>query len=114
VSIYRVGLTYDLYVLWRAWRFRRVPQHVDMTRWALGRLRRKLSYIASQARARNWRAVHNSFNGWLAESASCPKAGRGATRARALADLAHHQRQVQETGQPGHCLSLWGRAVRRG
>jgi hypothetical protein len=40
-----------------------------MGRWDLTRssIRRQRRYLVRQARARNWRAVKNSFNGYLAE-----------------------------------------------
>ena len=48
-------------------------------------LRAQVSYLSFQTRARNWRAVRNSFNGYLAEHDGHPhNAGTGWTRKAAL------------------------------
>jgi hypothetical protein len=62
------------------------------------RARRKLiadcRYPLGQARRRNWRAVRNWFNGYLAEPRELPAAltrcGKGWTRGRAYRDLQRH------------------------
>ncbi|MER5584074.1 hypothetical protein ABT090_20880 [Streptomyces asoensis] len=55
------------------------------------RLRLDLGYPIRQARARNWRAVKNYFNGYLAEHAHFgTRCGTGWTRGRAYRDLARH------------------------
>lgn len=57
---------------------------------ALRRLRNGLRYPLRQARARDWRAVRNYFNGYLAEPEDWPagvtRCGSGWTRRRALRD----------------------------
>ncbi|MFC8832326.1 hypothetical protein ACFT8V_03890 [Streptomyces griseoincarnatus] len=55
------------------------------------RFRLDLRYPFRQARARNWRAVKNYFNGYLAEHATLgTRCGTGWTRGRAYRDLARH------------------------
>lgn len=60
------------------------------------RLRTGLRYMLEQARKRNWRAVRNYFNGYLAEWHYCPpgvvhyRCGKGWTKRRALRDLGRH------------------------
>ena len=57
-------------------------------------IRADLGYLAYQVRRRNWRAVKNNFNGYLAEPHDLPdgfkRAGSGWTKARALRSLARH------------------------
>lgn len=66
-----------------AWRQRR-----------MGRMKSEWRYFKSQVRKGNWRAVHNTFNGYLAEvqysSMHHTRAGHGWTKRRALADLGRH------------------------
>lgn len=53
--------------------------------WRYGRLRAGLRYLHLQAKARNWRAVRNYFNGYLAEHEhGGHNAGRGWTKRAAL------------------------------
>lgn len=63
------------------------------------RVRRGLWYLRRQAARREWRAVKNYFNGYLAEPCPLPdgfiRCGSGWTRARALRDL---QRRMARTG----------------
>lgn len=48
--------------------------------WRSGRLHVSRRYLKHQIKARNWRAVRNHFNGWLAEHEGCHhNAGRGWT-----------------------------------
>ncbi len=60
------------------------------------RLRTGIRYVVEQARRRNWRAVRNYFNGYLAEWHYCPpgvahtRCGKGWTKRRALRDLGRH------------------------
>lgn len=55
------------------------------------RFRQTLRYVARQVRARNWRAVRNSFNGYLAEVSYSDirhtRCGRGWTKRAALSSL---------------------------
>jgi hypothetical protein len=56
-----------------------------------------LRYVLTQARARNWNAVRNYFNGYLAEHAYAgSRAGTGWTRGRAYRDLARHLADGQQ------------------
>ncbi|WP_027930730.1 hypothetical protein [Amycolatopsis thermoflava] len=73
VDIYPVGLLHD-------WKHRKIRP-----------LRRALRYPIRQARAGNWRAVSNYFNGYLAEHQTehC-NAGHGWTKRRAHRDLNRH------------------------
>jgi len=80
VDVYPVGLWHDLQ------HFRRGvhrPRRIQRLRYAL-------RYPLRQARAGNWRAVKNYFNGYLAEPADFPpgvtRCGSGWTRRRALRD----------------------------
>lgn len=91
VDVYAVGVLAELLRLGRSLRAR----HPQAIRHALGRLRWTGSYLIGQARARNWRAVRNTFNGYLAEHRSLgSRAGRGWTRRRALADLYRHLAEI--------------------
>ena len=60
------------------------------------KIRSLLRYLKSQAQARNWRAVRNSFNGYLAEWHYPPegmiyhRCGKGWTRKRAIRRLGIH------------------------
>ena len=61
-----------------------------------GRARYGLRYVWDQAKAREWRSVRNSFNGYLAEwhyppnGLSLSRCGRGWTRAAARRSLGRH------------------------
>lgn len=67
LDVYPVGLLMD-------WKHRKVRP-----------LRRALRYPLRQARAHNWRAVRNYFNGYLAEHDGHPhNAGRGWTKRAAV------------------------------
>lgn len=53
--------------------------------WRYGTMRRGVRYLFRQARAKNWRAVRNYFNGYLAEhDGHAHNAGRGWTRRAAI------------------------------
>ena len=65
------------------------------------RFRHDLRYPLRQARARNWRAVKNYFNGYLAEHAHLgTRCGTGWTRGRAYRDLARHLNSDPRTARP--------------
>ncbi len=87
VAIYPVGVLADLLALRRA-------RHHGLLRWALRRLLGTLRRVAGQARARNWRAVKNAFNGYLAEPTPFPehmrRCGSGWTKRRAMRSLRRH------------------------
>jgi hypothetical protein len=59
----------------------------------LAPMRQELRYTIRQARRGNWRAVRNTFNGYLAEPIILPinlhRVGSGWTKQRALRSLAH-------------------------
>lgn len=49
--------------------------------WKRRRLKSEWRYMVQQARNRNWRAVRNTFNGYLAEHENHPhNCGRGWTK----------------------------------
>jgi hypothetical protein len=60
---------------------------------------REASYLRRQIAARNWRAVRNSFNGYLAEPYAFPdgmtRCGSGWTRRRAINDLLRHYQETR-------------------
>lgn len=81
ITIYPVGLLHD----WQQF------IHNPDRKTARRRFRLDLRYPIRQARARNWRAVKNYFNGYLAEHDSLgTRCGTGWTRGRAYRDLARH------------------------
>lgn len=83
VDVYRVGI-FD---------------HVHHHGWREG-VRREWRFLRTVTAERNWRAVKNSFNGWLAEPTPWPdglnRCGSGWTRRRAVASL---RRQCAKAGQ---------------
>ena len=83
LDVYPVGLFRDLRYRKQGWR----------------RLCQALRYPFYQARQRNWRAVKNYFNGYLAEPAEMPpglrRCGSGWTRRRAVTD---YRRRLQRAG----------------
>lgn len=82
IDIYRVGVLDALRADWRI---------VTVLRRRPYRLRQEARYLLMQAKRRNWRAVRNSFNGFLAEHRYAgTRCGHGWTRQRALADLRRH------------------------
>jgi hypothetical protein len=89
VDVYPVGLLRDLLQF----------THGLHRPRALRRLRHSFRYPLRQARAGDWRAVRNYFNGYLAEPASWPpgvtRCGSGWTRRRALRDWQRRARQDQ-------------------
>lgn len=89
IDVYPVGLL-------AAWQeFIHTPDRAAARR----RFRYALRYPVSRARAGNWRAVKNYFNGYLAEPKDWPdgltRCGTGWTRGRAYRDL---QRLVHAAG----------------
>jgi hypothetical protein len=82
VDVYPVGLLADLQRDWRmVTKLRKRPIYVA----------RRLRYLRERIARREWRAVKNTFNGYLAEPAEWPdgltRCGSGWTRRRALSDL---------------------------
>jgi hypothetical protein len=68
-------------------------QHRIRQGWT--RLRQELRYMLRQTRVRNWRAVKNTFNGYLAEHESLGRrCGTGWTKRRAIRDLYRHLAEV--------------------
>jgi hypothetical protein len=100
VDVYPVGVLADLRHAWRYLTARRFPACVGppSPAWRIARARASLRYIrrtlVRQVRARNWRALKNTFNGYLAEPREFPpgdyrrRCGTGWTKARALRSLA--------------------------
>lgn len=64
------------------------------------RIRGGLRYLRYQLKRRNWRAIGNYFNGYLAEvqysSMKHYRCGHGWTRRRALSDLGRHLGEVNQ------------------
>ena len=90
VDIYPVGVLARLLRIRHAMKARRA----DLTRWAVDGLRTELRYVATFARAGNWRGVKNAFNGYLAEPTPFPeglrRCGSGWTKRRAMRSLRRH------------------------
>lgn len=90
VDVYPVGWLAEL---GRAWRRLHIPGHRRGWWWGL---HWELGYTARRARSRDWRAVRNTFNGYLAEPHDWPqdgslrRCGSGWTRGRALRSLRRH------------------------
>lgn len=84
IDIYSVGLLEDLLQF----------VHMPDRRYARRKLINGLKYPVRQARRRNWRAVKNWFNGYMAEPRELPpgfiRCGKGWTRGRAYRDLQRH------------------------
>lgn len=61
-------------------------------------------YVHGQAKRNNWRAIRNSFNGYLAEvswgTMQHRRCGHGWTRNRALADLGRHLGELNSDRRP--------------
>lgn len=78
-----------------AWRFLTLPELAGRRGNAWKFLRQQWLYCVRQARRRNWRAVKNQFNGYLAEHRTRgTRCGHGWTRRRALRDLYRHLAEV--------------------
>ncbi|MFD6565361.1 hypothetical protein [Micromonospora profundi] len=90
VDIYPVGVLAELL------RLRRALTNYDTkaTGWAVGRLRAEMRSVAARVRQRDWRAVKNKFNGYLAEPTPFPegvhRCGSGWTKRRAMRSLRRH------------------------
>lgn len=99
VHIYAVGLLDHLRTVRGTWK------HLGR-REAIRTLRHRLGYLRHQIRARNWRAVRNYFNGYLAEPLTHDEAwtrcGHGWTRKRALRDLNRHMDKLARDGGESH------------
>lgn len=84
VDVYPVGVLAELLRLRNALRYRR-PEAI---RWALGRVRGEVRFIAEDARVGNWRAVRNAVGGYHAEHRDFGlRCGTGWTKRRAVRDL---------------------------
>lgn len=90
IDIYPVGW---LATVQRMWRYLTCAELAGHRRQAWSELRKAWRYTAYQARRRNWRAVKNAFNGYLAEPEEFPlgdyrrRCGSGWTKRRALRSL---------------------------
>lgn len=99
IDVYPVGVLKRLLHTWHVLTARKFPASVGPPSWLwrLSRARISLGYIpktvARHLRARNWRALKNAFNGYLAEPYEFPPGdyrrccGTGWTKARALRSL---------------------------
>ena len=98
IDVYPVGW---LSAILRSWSGLR---HAPRNRWfhTISPLRAQWRYLVGRARDRNWRAIKNSFNGYLAEPRAFPagltRCGSGWTRKRALRSLARHARKAANRG----------------
>ncbi len=94
VDVYPVGLLADLRIDWRNLRNRKALRAAGV-RPSL-RIRWTVRHLIGCMRAGNWRAVKNTFNGYLAEPRDWPeglrRCGSGWTRKRALRSLERHIR----------------------
>lgn len=106
VDVYPVGWLAELRAAWRLLTYR--PRVIDglpalptpAWRWRVGEARHALSRVwrhnVRHVRARDWHALKNTFNGYLAEpyvwpeDGSLRRCGSGWTRARALRSLRRH------------------------
>lgn len=81
IDVYAVGLLHDLAAF----------VHTPDRKHARSMLRYRLRYPFRQAKAGNWRAVRQYFNGYMAEPSAWPegltRCGTGWTRGRAYRDL---------------------------
>ncbi len=94
IDVYAVGWLADIL---RAWRCLTVPELAGHRGNAWRFLRQEWRYNVRQVKAGNWRAVRNSFNGYLAEHHTRgTRCGHGWTRRRALRDLYRHLAEVTE------------------
>lgn len=99
IDVYPVGALAELARAWRYLTVRQFPASVGPPSWAwrVNRARASLRHIRQtvvrHVRARNWRALKNTFNGYLAEPFEFPpgdyrrRCGTGWTKAGALRSL---------------------------
>ena len=88
IDVYPVGWLADIK---RAWRCLTVEELHGRRGNAWRILRQRWQYTTRQAKRGNWRAVRQSFNGYLAEHPTRgTRCGTGWTRRRALNSLARH------------------------
>lgn len=87
IDVYPVGVLAVLLGLGRSIRAR----HPKAIRASLVRIRGEVRYLRRQAKAGDWRAVRNAFNGYLAEHPTRgTRCGHAWTKRRALRDLHRH------------------------
>lgn len=91
IEVYPVGVLRTLQTVLAAIRYRQFRQ---AKAWA----RQEARHVVGQARRGNWRAVRNSFNGYLAEDEDSPYCGHGWTHARALRSLERRRQAWMEGG----------------
>jgi len=114
VDVYPVGVLKQLIHTWHILTARKFPASVGAPSplWRLKRARTSLSYIPKtigrHVRDRDWRALKNTFNGYLAEPTEFPageyrrRCGTGWTKRRALRSL---QRRMWMPGVHGDQLN---------
>jgi hypothetical protein len=102
VDVYPVGVLADLRHAWRYVTVRRFPAAVGSPPWswrinrAYTSLRHIRQTVVRHVRDRDWRALKNTFNGYLAEpyhwpeDGSLTRCGSGWTKSRALRSLRRH------------------------
>ena len=93
IDVYPVGI---LAAIRSAWRYLTIPNPggTFSRRYWWWNLRREGRYVVVKGRRGDWRAVKNSFNGYLAEPTPFPegmrRCGSGWTKRRALKSLERH------------------------
>lgn len=97
-EIYPVGVLHSLQIIGRALTVAAIP-HRNRMPIIRREVRKQIRYLTGQARARNWRAVRNSFNGYLAEPYFIPvgmrRCGAGWSQKRAIRDLLRHYEETR-------------------
>lgn len=114
IDVYPVGVLADLRHAWRYLTARRFPGPVKSPGWGWRLERARVSLwsiprtVARHVRSRDWRALKNTFNGYLAEPNPWPegatRCGTGWTKRRALRSL---RRRIRRPGV------LWDEADRK-
>lgn len=89
IAVYPVGVLHGILTDWRmVTRSGRRPVYTA----------RALRMVWTHARARSWRTVRNSFNGYLAEHEYAgTRCGHGWTKGRALRDLRRHLAEIERS-----------------
>lgn len=93
-DIYPVGVLASLLVIRRALT---LPEYPRDKRWPTVKreVRRTVHTLVRHVKARDWNALQNSFNGYLAEPYTFPgymtRCGHGWTTERAIRDLLRHE-----------------------
>ncbi len=99
-DVYPVGVLHALQIIGRALTVREIP-HSKRLPIIRREIRKEARYLRRQIGAHNWRAVRQSFNGYLAEPYTFPgymtRCGHGWTTKRAIRDLMRHEAATRPT-----------------